>query len=573
MEEQSKYENHHRERPVVHKRTKRTEREKHNAEAEGNLPSTHDQDTASFPPIMSQSEATLNISRQDQRPHLTSVPDPQVTAHASISSEHNLAHEPRSAPRESRPQRAPISQVSSVESASAVAQGNNTAAPNAAQGDNVKAPSAMSGSNPAAAVHAQSYQESTEQGSSFVPVGAHIRDYNMAAAHSRQHLGIGVKIFFVLIAAGVVAIVCWWMLFSPISITLNGKMTTVDRGSNVSAIVKSQNVNVSPGRLLAVDGSVIDQTGGETFTATLDGQAVNGNAGVKENSTLTITDGADKTEDYTETTKPIPSQWVDDGTRGAFHEVVGEAADGIAATRTGKISGITVDNQVVKEPVNPTLTRYSIDTGGEKVIALTFDDGPWKDQTAELLDILDQNNAKATFFVVGNRIGDTPGGGDLVKREYDSGHQVSSHTWDHAAGSGKGVNLGYMTEDEQINEIVKGQQAITDATGVEANKIVRTPGGNYSLETAQIVHPYVDVEVDWNIDTEDWRRPGAAKIESAILSAKPGNVILMHDGGGDRSQTVQAVADALPKLREQGYRFVTIEELWEYHKKAQQQSN
>ena len=73
-----------------------------------------------------------------------------------------------------------------------------------------------------------------------------------------------------------------------------------------------------------------------------------------------------------------------------------------------------------------------------------------------------------------------------------------------------------------------------------------------------------DVEIGWSIDSEDWRRPGSSAIEQRILKAKPGSVILMHDGGGNRSQTVEALRSALPKLKAQGYRFVTVDELLKY---------
>lgn len=78
------------------------------------------------------------------------------------------------------------------------------------------------------------------------------------------------------------------------------------------------------------------------------------------------------------------------------------------------------------------------------------------------------------------------------------------------------------------------------------------------------MQPYIDAEIGWNVDTEDWRRPGADTIASRIMKAKPGSVILMHDGGGDRSQTVEALKKALPQLKQEGYRFVTISELLQY---------
>ena len=96
--------------------------------------------------------------------------------------------------------------------------------------------------------------------------------------------------------------------------------------------------------------------------------------------------------------------------------------------------------------------------------------------------------------------------------------------------------------------------------------VLRAPGGNYYGPLVDNLKDLVDAEVGWDVDTEDWSRPGAGAIESALLSAKPGDVVLMHDGGGDRSQTVEALRSALPKLAVQGYKFVTVDELMAYGK-------
>ena len=87
---------------------------------------------------------------------------------------------------------------------------------------------------------------------------------------------------------------------------------------------------------------------------------------------------------------------------------------------------------------------------------------------------------------------------------------------------------------------------------------------NFKGDIVWTLQPYIDAEIGWNVDTEDWRRPGADTIASRIMKAKPGSVILMHDGGGDRSQTVEALKKALPQLKQEGYRFVTISELLQY---------
>ena len=144
------------------------------------------------------------------------------------------------------------------------------------------------------------------------------------------------------------------------------------------------------------------------------------------------------------------------------------------------------------------------------------------------------------------------------------GCQVCTHTWDHADGSGGGVDITRMSAQEQVEEVTKGYKAIKEATGEEPKHILRAPGGNFHDDAITNLWDYVDAEIGWDVDTEDWQKPGADVIAERIMSASSGNVILMHDGGGDRDQTVEALRTALPKLKSQGYKFVTISELLDY---------
>ena len=223
------------------------------------------------------------------------------------------------------------------------------------------------------------------------------------------------------------------------------------------------------------------------------------------------------------------------------------------------MSGITID-EVVEQPINAGYRIYTA-RPTNRAIALTFDDGPWPETTSAILDILEQNEAKATFFTIGNQISSNS---EQVKRAHNLGCQVCTHTWDHAAGSGQGVSINTMSADEQVQEVQKGYAAIKEVLGEEPSHVLRAPGGNFFGDSISILWDYVDAEIGWDVDTEDWRRPGTEAIYNMIMSVQPGQVILMHDGGGDRSQTVEALKQALPKLKEQGYTFVTVDELLSY---------
>ena len=107
-------------------------------------------------------------------------------------------------------------------------------------------------------------------------------------------------------------------------------------------------------------------------------------------------------------------------------------------------------------------------------------------------------------------------------------------------------------------------KAITDVLGGEASRVVRMPGGNLSEEMVLNLQPYIDYEIGWNIDTQDWTLPGAEAIYQEMISVDPGDIVLCHDGGGDRSQTVEALRRAIPYLKSKGFTFLTMDEMLEY---------
>lgn len=378
---------------------------------------------------------------------------------------------------------------------------------------------------------------------------------HMRTKRSKVPAIIGILVCLALVIIVAIQVI----LPTPIDVTLNGERIHIDDEVTMASLLERDGIDPKPGDLVAVDDSVLESGKGHAFTATVNGEERSDEAITFSNGDVVeITDGGNIVEEFTEELVTLPAVGPIDGV-GAIHRFATEAQDGQVSVRTGKVSGKTVE-VTVQEAVPAEIKRFNIDSDGDKVIALTFDDGPWQSQTAEILDILAENDAKATFFTVGTRIA---GLEDVVKRASDEGHQVSTHSWDHASGSGQGVNLGYMTDQEQLDEILKGYEAIEAATGTEASTVIRVPGGNLDDNTARLLSTLATSEIGWNIDTRDWERPGVQTIVNNIMQVQPGYIILMHDGGGDRSQTVEALRQTLPLLKEQGYRFITIEELLE----------
>ena len=381
---------------------------------------------------------------------------------------------------------------------------------------------------------------------------------------------IAVAVVVVLAIVGVFAFNNW-MGSKPVEVTLNGDQVTISGAErSVGGLLDNNVVSVTPGNYVAVDGSTIRQGEGTRCTAKVNGNDTDDmgmhlNGGDK----IEISNGTDITEPYTDSEpQTLPHKTELKGV-GAVHLYSNNAQDGEQVTRTGKESGITA-TVTTKEPVDNIVQYYNVNSNGDKVIALTFDDGPWDKQTDEILDILEQNDAKATFFTVGQCIS---GHEKELQRAASMGCEIGTHTWDHAEGSGEGVSLIKMSTDERKQEVQKGLEAIKNATGQEASTIFRCPGGNFDTSVATDLEGIVTAEIGWNVDTTDWKKPGADVIAQRIQSAGPGNIILMHDGGGDRSQTIEGLRQALPKMKEQGYSFITVQELLEKYPYQEGQTN
>lgn len=194
----------------------------------------------------------------------------------------------------------------------------------------------------------------------------------------------------------------------------------------------------------------------------------------------------------------------------------------------------------------------------QKLIALTFDDGPWPETTAQVLDILKKNNVIGTFFVVGQNVKHYP---DLMKRIVAEGHAVGNHTWHHWYHA--------MNPQTAAYEVENTTNLIYKTTGVRT-ALFRPPGGMMHNGVAAYARNSNYAIVMWSSDSVDYSRPSVPRlINNVFRAAKPGGIVLMHDGGGNRSQTVQALPKIIETFRKQGYSFVTVSELLEMEDKHQ----
>lgn len=181
-------------------------------------------------------------------------------------------------------------------------------------------------------------------------------------------------------------------------------------------------------------------------------------------------------------------------------------------------------------------------------VALTFDDGPHPKHTEQVLAVLRDKGVTATFCVVGNQASTYP---ELVEAIAKDGHVLCNHTVSHD------MSLRFKREGVIAAELDDTQTAILRAAPDAEIRFFRAPGGNFAdnLNDAAVARGLTPL--GWSVDTNDWRKPGADAIRDNVLShVHPGAVVLLHDGGGDRSQTVAALPDIIDGLVEGGYTFV-----------------
>lgn len=184
-------------------------------------------------------------------------------------------------------------------------------------------------------------------------------------------------------------------------------------------------------------------------------------------------------------------------------------------------------------------------------IALTFDDGPNPTYTPQVLAILRQYKVKATFFCVGNLVQAYP---YLVKQEYNEGHTIGNHTWGHP-------NMPSLSIASIVWQLTAAGDAIQHAIGTRPN-LFRPPYGAVNNAVLTYANYFALTVIQWNVDPRDWSRPGVDVIYARILAqTSAGSIILLHDGGGDRTQTVAALPMIIEWFQNHGFRFVTIPRL------------
>lgn len=192
----------------------------------------------------------------------------------------------------------------------------------------------------------------------------------------------------------------------------------------------------------------------------------------------------------------------------------------------------------------------------DKVVALTYDDGPNPPFTDQLLKVLSDNNTKATFFLLGENLVKNP---EYIQKITSQGHDIGNHTWSHKQLIFKSPTF-IKNEIEKTDSLIRSQGYLKDIH-------FRAPYGRKLFILPWILSSQGRKHILFDVAPDDWENPGIyIVIKRVISSVKPGSIILLHDGGGDRSQTVEATKSIIDILKKDGYSFLTISEMLSRYK-------
>lgn len=318
----------------------------------------------------------------------------------------------------------------------------------------------------------------------------------------------------------------------------DGATTTVRirSGRTVGDAIEKSKIEGTEGQELAVKSKKPIGPNGNEVSYLIEGVDASPAEVIDAATTIEVVDG----EDSVEPTKTVRRVQAVTGLPNALQYVQFAGKAGVEDATVGTKSGETVSTVTVT-PAAPAHRA----TG--KVLALTFDDGPHPTYTPQVLKILKDKGVPATFCTVGTQVQAHP---ELVQQIVDGGHQMCNHTLNHVEG------LETQPKEKVEAEISGGRKAIVDAGGGEP-AFYRPPGGSLGPVIYDVAAEDHEAVLYWSIDPRDWKKPSSDELLNNVVNQlKPGGIILLHDGGGDREATIAALPAIIDYAEALGYTFV-----------------
>ena len=307
------------------------------------------------------------------------------------------------------------------------------------------------------------------------------------------------------------------------TIEVGGRAVTASGVVTVDDALRRARVVVPAGRVLAVVSHRPLSGDHQPGQVLLDGRPAAGDALVPPGAVLTVVPGKDVTE---------PLQITDETVPAAVASLYVGGRAGTAQVVRGALSGETVSRRVLTRPQRGHLVA-------PRALALTFDDGPDPTWTPRVLRLLARAHVHATFCVIGRQAARHP---ELIRAIVKGGNTLCNHTWSHDE------QLGRRSPARMRSEIARTQEAVRRAVGF-VPVLFRMPGGMWTPSVEREARLQGLTPLMWTVDPRDWTRPTPKRIIAGVVRPlRPGSIVLLHDGGGDRMRTLQAVQWLLWRL-------------------------
>lgn len=359
-------------------------------------------------------------------------------------------------------------------------------------------------------------------------------------------------------AAALAVVTMGAIVVMGLPVTVDGRTVFVPPGMRLEHAVTSGRIVPPPGDVLsAKDGRVVRAGAGGGGRVVYRGVPLSEDSRILPFRAYGLQSGPDVVEPTRTVTETVAFDTTYRG-EGAEERVLTLGRDGARRNTVGAVSGDVLESEWLVEPRPQVVERFSggrwakgtgTVRGSAKLVAITFDDGPDPSYTPRILGILKDYGVKATFFVLSSKAKRDP---DLARRIVTEGHQIANHSRTHR-------DLTRLSAQDLEGEFRRSQEAIRVASGVEP-RFFRAPYGitNTRVE-AQAKRSRLTL-VNWDIDSTDWTRPGTKVVVKRAVPKRDGGVIvLMHDSGGDRRQTVAALPAIIREYKARGYEFVTVD--------------
>lgn len=312
--------------------------------------------------------------------------------------------------------------------------------------------------------------------------------------------------------------------------------TSVAKGATVADALAEADVAPRPGRLLSLGTAKVLDPELLPVALSVNGLVAGLDAPLLAGATIDVVEPPDQIEAAVEAEVDIPAPPLPDVIDALWHP----GQPGRARSREGAVSEEIVSLDQLVAPLPPAPVT-------EKLVALTFDDGPWAG-TPEFLRVLREKDVKATFCVVTRLLKGE--GLNMAKAALVEGHRLCNHTVDHDA------SLPGRSQKAVDEEIIGANTHLQERLGIKP-AYYRPPGGKLGPKVIATAKAQGQQVLMWSVDTKDFAKPPPEAIVASVLGqVKPGGVVLMHDGGGDRSTTLAALPEVIDRLRADGYALV-----------------